>query len=124
LWAWDAAVVGSVVLTLDALGPDDPVLTHGKGSRGSDLFVGGGGGGSYCPGTPCPDNYHYSGWGRLVSKATTVRLQLGPGPVHEVPVTDGWFAFTSLSAVSDDQVGRPKLTAYDKDGKVVKVISQ
>jgi hypothetical protein len=109
-------------LTLNSLGASDPILTPAKGTRPADLFVASGGG-SYCPGTPCTGNYHYIGWGRVSSTATKVRLELGPGPAHEVPVTDGWFAFSWLSPGPDDTVTRPRLTAYDAAGKVVKVIS-
>ncbi|MGW1340378.1 hypothetical protein ACWCOV_04945 [Kribbella sp. NPDC002412] len=109
-------------LTLNALGPNDPVLTPGKGPKHAELFVASGGGGSYCPGTPCTKQYNYTGWGRVSSAATKVRLELGPGPVHEVEVTDGWFAFTWLSPGPATKVSAPKLTAYDRAGKVVKVI--
>jgi hypothetical protein len=112
------------VMTLDSLSPvGDPVLTPAKGSQRADLYAAGGGSGGYCPGTPCKDNYNYTGWGRVASNATTVRLQLGPGPAHEVPVKDGWFAFAWVSPSAGDNV-QPKLTAYDQAGKVVKVIAQ
>lgn len=64
-----------------------------------------------------------SGWGRVASTATKVVLRLGPGPVHEVAVTDGWFAFTWLSPTASPNI-QPNLTAYDKDGKVVKVLEK
>ncbi|MFI7066531.1 hypothetical protein ACIBL3_36425 [Kribbella sp. NPDC050124] len=109
-------------LTLKALGLSDPVVTPGKGSKPADLFVAGGGSGGFCPGTPCTKQYNYTGWGRVSSTATKVRLELGPGPVHDVEVTDGWFAFTWVSPGSATKVKAPKLTAYDKAGRVVKII--
>ncbi|MEV0290563.1 hypothetical protein AB0H36_41085 [Kribbella sp. NPDC050820] len=109
-------------LTLNALGDKDPVLTPGKGAKHAELFVASGGGGGHCPGTPCTKQYNYTGWGRVSSTATKVRLELGPGPTHDVEVVDGWFAFTWLSPGPATKVSAPKLTAYDKAGKVVKVI--
>ena len=58
----------------------------------------------------------------MTSEATKLSVQFGPGAPHTVPVTDGWFAFTALSSGPVGDV-RPKLTAYDAAGKVVKVIS-
>lgn len=109
-------------LTLNALNENDPVLTPRKGAKHAELFVASGGGGGYCPGTPCTKQYHYTGWGRVASTATKVRLELGPGPTHDVEVVDGWFAFTWVSPGPATKVSAPKLTAYDKAGKVVKVI--
>jgi hypothetical protein len=109
----------SFFLTLDALGADDPTLTPPKG----DLYAAGGGSGSFCPGTPCKKNYHFTGWGRVSSKATVVRLQLGPGPTHDVKVTDGWFAFTWLSPTPADNF-TPILKAYDGSGNLIKTIDQ
>lgn len=109
----------SPFLTLNALGPNDPITSEAKPA---DLFVAGGGGGSFCPRTKCSDRYNYTGWGRVSTTATKVRLELGPGPVHEVPVTEGWFAFTWLSPGPDNKVKDPRLTAYNAAGKVVKVI--
>ena len=121
----DAAPTGNTqVYTLDALSPvGDPILTPAKGSQRAELYAAGGGGGGYCPGTPCKDNYNFTGWGRVASNATTIRLELGPGPAHEVPVKDGWFAFSWVSSSTEDNV-KPKLTAYDQAGNVVKVIDQ
>jgi hypothetical protein len=119
----DVAAANSQFLTLDAIGPDGPVVDPAKGSHRADLFAASGAGGTICPGTPCKDNFNYSGWGRVASNATKVILRLGPGPVHEVPVNDGWFAFTWLSPTTSDHIS-PNLTAYDKNGKVVKVIAK
>ena len=121
----DAAPTGNIdVMTLDSISPlEDPVLTPAKDSQRADLYAAGGGGGGYCPGTPCKDNYNYTGWGRVASNATKVRLELGPGQVHEVPVKDGWFAFSWVSESTEDNV-KPKLTAYDEAAKIVKVIDQ
>ncbi|NEA30633.1 hypothetical protein [Streptomyces sp. SID13031] len=108
-------------LTLGSLDPNEPVLAPAKGSQHADLYAGGGGGGGFCPGTPCTNDYHFTGWGRVSSKATKVVLQLSPGATHTVPVKDGWFAVSWLTP----GVGKfaTKLTAYDKTGKIVKVIN-
>jgi hypothetical protein len=100
----------------------DPVLTPAKGTKHAELFAAAGGGG-YCPAKKCTNNYSYTGWGRVASNATKVRLQLGPD-VHEVAVTDGWFAFSYVGTADQSVVkNSPKLTAYDKFGKVVKAIN-
>jgi hypothetical protein len=113
----------SMFVTLDSLDHGDPILTPAKGSRHATLLVASGGG-SYCPGTPCAKQYSYTGWGRVASNATKIVLQLGPSRVHEIPVNDGWFAITWLSPGNANQTSKPKLTAYDKAGKVVGVITQ
>lgn len=108
-------------VTLGSLDPNGPVVTPAKGGRHADLYAGGGGGGSVCPGKPCSSDYSFTGWGRVSSKATKVVMQLSPGASHTVPVKDGWFAVTWLTP----GVGKyqTKLTAYDRNGKIVKVIS-
>lgn len=98
-------------LTLDSLDKNDPVLPPVKGSGRADFFAATG------------SKSTYTGWGRVASNATTVRLQLGSGPVHEVPVNDGWFAVAwakPTEAGGDFGV----LKAFDKAGKLVRVITQ
>lgn len=113
----------SQVLTLDPVATDGPVLDPAKGSQPASLFAASGGGGTLCVGAPCKDNYNFTAWGRVATTATKVVLRLGPGPVHEVPVKDGWFAVTWLSPTASDKI-KPSLIAYDKDGKVVKVLAK
>ncbi|WP_350280672.1 hypothetical protein [Kribbella sp. HUAS MG21] len=113
----------SQFLTVDALDPNDPITTPGKGSKHANLFAGGGGGGGYCPGTPCSKNYFFTGWGRVPSSAATVSIKMGTDPAHVVPVTDGWFALSYVSKSDHSTVKNPPtITAYDKRGKVVKVV--
>ena len=113
----------SQFLTLGSLGPNDPVTTPGKGAKHADLFAGAGGGGGYCPGTACTKNYNFTGWGRVSSTATKVSIKMGSDPAHVVPVTDGWFALTYVSKADQSTVKNPPtITAYDKHGKIVKII--
>lgn len=111
------------ILTLGSLGPSDPVLTPAKGSKPAELFAGGGGGGSYCPGTPCTKSYNFTGWGRISSEATTVSIKMGTDPAHVVPVNDGWFALSYVSKADMSTVKNPPtITAYDKHGRVVQTV--
>ncbi|NIK56192.1 hypothetical protein [Kribbella shirazensis] len=115
----------SQFLTLGSLDENDPVTSAGKGSKHADLFAGGGGGGGFCPERSCTKNYFFTGWGRVASNATTVKLQMGSDPAHVVPVTDGWFALTYVSKADHSTVKNPPtITAYDKRGKVVKVVQR
>ena len=96
--------------TLDALDKDDPYLLPVKGSARADLFSAGG------------SKSTYTGWGRVASNAATVRLQMGSGPAHEVPVNDGWFAIAWAKPIEKGgDFGVVK--AYDKNGKLVRVVS-
>jgi hypothetical protein len=97
--------------TLDALEKDDPYLLPVKGSARADLFSAGG------------SKSTYTGWGRVASNATEVQLRLGSGPVHEAPVNDGWFA---IARANPTEAGGDfgVLKAYDKNGKLVRVITQ
>lgn len=97
--------------TLDSLSKDEPARLPVKSSARADLLGGGG------------SKSTEVSWGRVASNATTVRVKLGSGPVHEVPVNDGWFAVAwanPTEAGGDFAV----LKAYDKAGKLVRVISQ
>jgi hypothetical protein len=106
-----ADVANNRFFTLDALDKDDPYLLPVKGSARADLFSAGGG------------KSTYTGWGRVASNATKVQLRLGSGPVHEAPVNDGWFA---IARANPTEAGGDfgVLKAYDKAGKLVRVISQ
>jgi hypothetical protein len=97
--------------TLDSLSKDEPFRLPVKPSARADLFGGGG------------SKSTNASWGRVASNATTVRLQLGSGPVHEVPVKDGWFA---VAWANPTEAGGDfgQLKAYDKAGKLVRVITQ
>ncbi|GAB2633853.1 hypothetical protein [Kribbella swartbergensis] len=101
----------SMFVTLDSLDQSDPIFTPATASRRADLFAGGGGGSTF------------AGWGRVASNASRIVLQLGPGPGHEVPVDDGWFAVSWQKPGNANKVSPLKITAYDKAGKVIKVIS-
>jgi hypothetical protein len=97
--------------TLDALEKDNPYLLPVEGSARADLFSAGG------------SKSTYTGWGRVASNATEVRLQLGSRPGYAVPVNDGWFA---IAWAKPTEAGGDfgALKAYDKDGKLVRVISE
>ncbi|MFF0339884.1 hypothetical protein [Kribbella sp. NPDC004875] len=107
--------------TLTNLGGDDPVLDPADKSARADMYTGGGGGGG-CTGGICT-TWSSTGWGRVESKAGhTVRLRIGKGPVYQVPVGQGgWFAYTWYTQSKYKLKEFPKVAAYDKNGKVVKV---
>jgi hypothetical protein len=107
--------------TLTNLNGSDPVLDPSDKSVRADMYAAGGGGGG-CTNGICT-TYGMTGWGRVKSKAaTTVRLRIGSGPVYEVPVGQGgWFAFTWTTKSKYNIKDQPKVAAYDKAGKVVKV---
>jgi hypothetical protein len=107
--------------TLTNLSGNDPVLDPSDKSVRADMYAGGGGGGG-CTNGICT-TYGMTGWGRVKSKAaTTVRLRIGSGPVYEVPVGQGgWFAYTWTTKSKYNIKDQPKVAAYDKFGKLVKV---
>lgn len=107
--------------TLTNLSGNDPVLDPSDKSVRADMYAGGGGGGG-CTNGICT-TYGMTGWGRVKSKAaTTVRLRIGSGPVYEVPVRQGgWFAYTWTTKSKYKLHDQPKVAAYDRNGKIVKV---
>jgi hypothetical protein len=107
--------------TLTNLTSSDPVLNPADKSARTDMYAGGGGGGS-CEAGVCR-GWNQTGWGRVASKdAVAVRLRIGNGPIYQVPVGEGgWFAFTWKTAAKYKQGTFPKVAAYDKAGKIVKV---
>jgi len=112
---------GSLFLTLNALGASDPVVPGG--TKYAELRAGSSGS-AYCPGTPCKGWYALE-YGRVASNITKVRIQLTGFPqVHEVTVTDGWYAIAWLNRSFKGSDPHYKITGYDKSGKAVKVIAQ
>ncbi len=110
--------------TLTKLGSDDPVLNPADKSARADMYEAAGGGGGCTAGT-CT-KYGMTGWGRVSSKAAvTVRVRIGNGPVYQVPVGEGgWFAYTWTTTKSVFKLkDQPKVAAYDRAGKVVKVFA-
>jgi hypothetical protein len=107
--------------TLTNLTSSDPQLNPAVKSGRTDMYVGGGGGGG-CTAGIC-NGWSSTGWGRVASKdAVTVRLRIGNGPIYQVPVGEGgWFAYTWTSSAKYKQGTFPKVAAYDKAGKIVKV---
>jgi hypothetical protein len=108
-------------VTLTNLTSSDPQLNPAVKSGRTDMYVGGGGSGA-CTAGVCK-GWGTSGWGRVASKdAVTVRLRIGNGPVYQVPVGEGgWFAYTWKTSAPHPQKTYPKVAAYDKAGKIVKV---
>ncbi|MEU4392752.1 hypothetical protein [Kribbella sp. NPDC023855] len=104
-------VANNRFFTLDAIDKDDPYLLPVKGSARADLFSAGG------------SKSTYTGWGRVASNATEVRLQLGTRPGYKVPVNDGWFA-VAWAKPTETGGDFGALKAYDKNGKLVRVISE
>ncbi|MFD3402736.1 hypothetical protein ACFWUU_18770 [Kribbella sp. NPDC058693] len=107
--------------TLTNLTGSDPVLDPSDKSVRADMYAAGGGGGG-CTNGICT-TYGMTGWGRVKSTAAvTVRLRIGSGPVYQVPVGQGgWFAFTWTTKTKYKIHDQPKVAAFDKNGKVVKV---
>ncbi|TDW88197.1 hypothetical protein EV137_6291 [Kribbella pratensis] len=107
--------------TLTNLTSSDPVLNPADKSARTDMYAAGGGGGP-CKAGAC-SGWGMTGWGRVASKdAAAVRLRIGNGPIYQVPVGEGgWFAFTWKTAAKYKQGTFPKVAAYTKAGKVVKV---
>ena len=107
--------------TLTNLQGNDPVLDPSDKSVRADMYAGAGGGGG-CENGMCT-TYGMTGWGRVKSTAaTTVRLRIGSGPVYQVPVgPGGWFAYTWTTKSKYKLTDQPKVAAYDRHGKVVKV---
>ncbi|MFI5690745.1 hypothetical protein ACIA58_02805 [Kribbella sp. NPDC051586] len=107
--------------TLTNLSGSDPVLDPSDRSVRADMYAGGGGGGG-CDKGIC-STYGMTGWGRVKSTAaTTVKLRIGSAPAYEVPVGHGgWFTYTWFTNSKFKINDHPKVAAYDKNGKVVKV---
>ncbi|MEV6269816.1 hypothetical protein AB0L64_21795 [Kribbella sp. NPDC051936] len=107
--------------TLTNLTSSDPQLNPAVKSGRTDMYAGGGSSGP-CTAGICK-GWGMSGWGRVGSKdAVTVRLRIANGPVYQVPVGEGgWFAFTWKSSAVHQEKTYPKVAAYDKAGKIVKV---
>jgi hypothetical protein len=110
---------GTTFLNLDALrSPQDPILTPAKGSQRADLYTGLNLAGPMAG----SGRYQVRAWGRVASTATRVHLQIGQAQT-DVPVTDGWFTYAWFSGpTKGTKASDLKVTAYDKDGKVVKVL--
>ena len=112
---------GSVFLTLNALGDSDPVVPGGSGYA---LLRAGSSGSAHCPGKPCKGWYALE-YGRVAADITKVRIQLNGYPqVHEVKVTDGWYAIAWLNQSFKGSDPHYTITGYDRSGKAVKVIAQ
>jgi hypothetical protein len=118
----DGGVVmrGTTFLNLDSLRQvQDPILTPAKGSQRADLYTGRDLSGRECSGKRC---WEARAWGRVASTATRIHLQIGPSAATDIPVTDGWFAYIWLSPPTTAKQTDFNATAYDKDGKVVKIL--
>lgn len=111
---------GITFLNLDSLRQvQDPILTPAKGSQRADLYTGGDLSGQECSGKRC---WEARACGRVASTATRIHLPMGPSAATDIPVTDGWFAYIWLSPPTTAKETDFKATAYDKDGKVVKIL--
>ncbi len=112
---------GSVFLALNALGASDPIVSQGR--EYTELRAGSGGS-PHCPGTPCR-GYYALEYGRVAPNITKVRIQLtGYREVHEVPVTDGWYAISWVNRSFKGSDPHFSITGYDKTGTPVKVIAK
>ncbi|MEI8412853.1 MULTISPECIES: hypothetical protein [unclassified Kribbella] len=112
----------SMFLTLNALDDAlDPVVPGGSGY--AELRAGSSGS-AHCPGTPCKGWYALE-YGRVAANITKVRIQLTGYPqVHDVTVTDGWYAIAWLNRSFKGSDPHYTITGYDKTGKAVKVIAK
>ncbi|HZX08394.1 hypothetical protein [Kribbella sp.] len=111
---------GTAFLTLDSLVQGkDPILTPAKGSRRADLYTGRDLSGQKCGTKMC---YEVRGWGRVAATATRIHLQFSPTAQTDIPVTDGWFAYIWRSQPTTAKLSDLKITALDKNGKVVRTL--
>ncbi|MGZ0149413.1 hypothetical protein ACXJJ3_20280 [Kribbella sp. WER1] len=95
------------------------IATRGRDPLDRDFLMSGG---ELCATIrPCP-GWAYLRSGRVASNIARIRIEPVAGGKHDVTVTDGWYAVAWLNG---DRQGRPdaKLTAYDKSGKVLKVVA-
>ncbi|HEY4568850.1 MAG TPA: hypothetical protein VIH10_05270 [Kribbella sp.] len=111
----DVISQGTSLMDLNHLRYDNNVFTRATATRPAQLWslpnIGGN-----------SDGYTTVGWGRLNGGATRVRLRMGATTKLDVPVTDGWFAYTWETGPTTAKIGDFTVTAYDKNGKVVKVL--
>ncbi|WP_405070529.1 hypothetical protein OG558_13370 [Kribbella sp. NBC_01510] len=71
--------------------------------------------------TGCETKY-YDGTGRTDSNIARIRIApVGSRNVHDITLHDGWFALSWFDPDSHG-TGKFKLTAYDKNGNVLKVV--
>ncbi|MGZ0150611.1 hypothetical protein ACXJJ3_26375 [Kribbella sp. WER1] len=111
---------GTAFLDLDSfVQGKDPILTPAKGSRRTDLYTGTDLSGQKCGTKMC---YEVRAWGRVASTATRIHLQIGPSASTDIPVTDGWFAYIWPSQPTTAPASALRVTAFDKDGKVVRTL--
>ncbi|MEV5961586.1 hypothetical protein AB0L70_07460 [Kribbella sp. NPDC051952] len=77
-------------------------------------------GGQVCQGREC-EGWLFVGQGRVASNIAKIRIESKAGVHHDVKVVDGWY---SVAWLNNDPQGRPdgKVTAYDKNGNVLKVL--
>jgi hypothetical protein len=115
---------GTQLMVLNDLRYDNNVITPATAAKPAEqwslLNIGGIG----CAGTPCRKLYATHGWGRINGNATRVRLQMDAETKTDVPVTDGWFAYNWVTPPTDADISDLGIAAYDKDGKVVKVLQR
>ncbi|GAA1564607.1 hypothetical protein GCM10009789_17590 [Kribbella sancticallisti] len=79
-------------------------------------------GGAICPGVPCRGAW-YHGMGRVAPNIARIRIDPdGDGPVHDVKVTDGWFALSWLNTEAT-QHADGSIISYDEAGNVLATVA-
>jgi hypothetical protein len=106
---------GTSVLSLDHLRYDSNQYTHATSTQPAQLWTGNNIGGN-------ANGYTTLAWGKLNGNPTRIHLQMDAKTQTDVPVTDGWFAYYWTTPPTKAKIGDLRITAYDKDGKVVKVL--
>jgi hypothetical protein len=115
---------GTYLMTLNDLRYDNNVITPATATKPAEQWTLNNIGGIGCSGTPCRTMYATVGWGRINGNATRVRLQMDAKTSTDVPVTDGWFAYNWVTPPTDADISQLSIAAYDRNGKVVKVLKR
>ena len=110
-----AITQGTSLIPLEHLRYDSNVYTHATATEPAQLWTGVNIGGN-------KTGYTTLAWGRINGNATRIHLQMDARTKTDVPVTDGWFAYYWTTPPTPAKIADLRITAYDRDGKVVKVL--
>ncbi|GAA1681290.1 hypothetical protein ACFTSF_34120 [Kribbella sp. NPDC056951] len=105
---------GTTLLVLDKLRYDSNILTPATKTQPAQHWTGNNIGGN------AEGGYDPVAWGRLNGGVTRIQLRMDDKTKLDIPVTDGWFAYCWETGPTKAPMKSFTVTAYDKDGKVVK----